>query len=185
MKHALPTRRALRCALASLAPALVLLGPLPAGGQVDADRVKGAFLYNFAKFVSWPADALSEGDPLVLCVLASAETHERLAGTIQGKTAQGHPVRTRALGDASEGRSCHILYVDVEAGVSAGALAAALAGQSVLTVGESEAFARRGGIVRFFRKGNKLRFEVNPAAAEQAGLRISSRLLRLARVVGE
>lgn len=172
--------------LAVPAAALLLVGALPAAGDaVDAARVKGAFLYNFAKFVSWPAEALPEGEPLRLCVLADAETHERLAGTVEGKTARGHPIRTRAIAGAEEARTCHIVFVTAEAGVAPDALAAALEGRNVLTVGESEGFAQRGGVIRFMREEQKLRFAVNPGAAERAGLGISSQLLRLARVVRE
>lgn len=183
-----PARRRTAARRALLAAASLLLASLAlprAGGAVDAARVKGAFLYNFAKFVRWPPEALAEGEPLLLCVLADEATHEGLASTVEGKAARGHPIRTRALAQPEEGRSCHIVFVAEGAGVPPDALAAALEGRSVLTVGESEGFARRGGMIRFLREENKLRFAVNPRAAARARLGISSRLLRLARVVRE
>lgn len=163
-----------------------LLGAVPAAsGAVEAARVKAAFLYNFAKFVEWPEEALAEGAPLELCVLADAATEEQIRATVEGKKAQGHPIRARAIEGADEVPGCHIVYVAAASGISPGDLASAVAGRSVLTVGETEGFSRRGGMIRLLQKGGKLRFAVNPSVAEHAGLGISSKLLRLAQVVRE
>lgn len=167
-------------------PAALLLAAAPAlSGAVEEGRLKGAFLYNFAKYVRWPEGRLAQGDELALCLLADDATRERVVRTVEGKQAQGHPIRARALSGPGEAGACHILFVSASADVAPDAVASAVAGRSVLTVGEAEGFTRGGGVIRFLREGKRLRFEVNTAAAERAELAISSHLLKLAKVIRE
>lgn len=170
-------------ALAAVVLLLLLTSVSARSEAVDATRVKAAFLYNFAKFVQWPEQALAEGAPLELCVIGDATTHERIRSTVEGKQARGHPVRARSVPGAEATGGCHMVYATAASGVSPAALAAAVAGRSVLTIGETEGFTQRGGVIRLLEEGGKLRFAVNPSVAERAGLGISSRLLKLARVV--
>jgi hypothetical protein len=154
-----------------------------AGAGSDEYRLKAAFLLNFAKLVEWPASAApAPGAPLVLAVAAPAGVRDSIAAGLAGAAVAGHPVEVRGVVDPGDVVGCHIVFVSVDGGDVA-ALVAAARGSSALTVGESRDFARRGGVIRFFEEKRKLRFEINPGAADRAGLRISSRLLGLARLV--
>jgi len=154
----------------------------PAQAPSTEYRLKAAFLYNFLKFVDWPAQAFPRKDtPLTIC-LAGDPFGGRLDEIIQGETISGRPVAVRRTKD-EQLQDCHIVYVSrSESQRSAGIIKAA-ENASILTVGESEDFIAKGGMIRFTEKGNRLHFQINPDAAERASLKVSSRLLRLADVV--
>jgi hypothetical protein len=139
-------------------------------------RVKAAYLFNFTKFVEWPAASASEREPFTICVAETNPFGSVLAETVQGETVAGRPLVVRVARDPA---GCQVLFVPAD--VPADAFLRNVRTAPVLTVGESSAFLRRGGIVNFFLDGGKVRFEIDQAAAERANLRISSRLLRLAR----
>jgi hypothetical protein len=138
-------------------------------------RVKAAYLLNFARFVDWPANPADTG-PITVCVAGTNPFGEVLNETLRDEQVNGRPIRARA---ARGGEGCHILFVP--AGVQADEPLKNARTQPVLTVGESPDFVRQGGIINFILEEGKVRFEIDPANAERARLRISSRLLRLAR----
>ncbi len=148
-------------------------------------QVKGAFLYNFAKFVDWPAEVLAGRERFRICVLASPRVERQLREVVEGKSAGALAVEVYAASAASEGPACQILFVASSRGVSAEEVAREVSGASVLTVGETERFALDGGMVNFVSESKKLRFEINKASVEAAGLGISSHLLKLAHSVYE
>jgi hypothetical protein len=156
-----------------------------AGSAPGEYQVKGAFLYNFAKFVEWPAPALAGRDAFVICVLGSGQEARELSAVIEGKSVRGKPVVVQAPGAADDAGACHILFVAGSRELSAEDVARAVGRAHVLTVGESERFARDGGMVNFVNEERKLRFEINKRRAEDAGLAISSHLLKLAQSVYE
>ena len=139
-------------------------------------RVKAAYLFNFTKFVDWPRDALPPDAPLTICVAGTSPFGEVLDDTVQGELVAGRPLTTRVVREPS---GCHVLFVP--AGGAAAPLLHDARTRPILTVGESETFLRDGGIVKFVMQDGKVRFEINQDAASRAQLRISSRLLRLAR----
>ena len=164
-----------------LAASVLLAGPAVASN--DEYRLKAAFLLNFAKLVEWPeSTAPAPGAPLVLAVVGSAGVRESIAAGLSGADVAGHPVVVRGIDEPSDVAGCHIVFVSEGEG-DATALVAAARGSSALSVGESRDFARLGGVINFFQEDRKLRFEINPDAADRAGLRISSRLLGLARLI--
>jgi hypothetical protein len=141
-------------------------------------RVKAAFLFNFAKFVQWPAAA--DLGPIQICVAGRNVFGDALVETVRGETINGRPLAVRVILEPEPG--CHIIFVPRGAATTA-YLRAARSSPS-LTVGETSEFIAMGGIVNFTVEGTSVRFEIDPEAAERAGLRISSRLLRLARLPG-
>lgn len=163
----------------ALALALVPSGPRAAD---DEYAVKGAFLFHFAKFVTWPDSAFGSDPELAICLLGDEAVRDHLSATLDGRVAGEHPVRVRRLTDAGASAGCHMLFSTRGAGVAAGELATR-AGPGVLTVGEEPGFAAAGGMINFVESDSKIRFEVNPEAARAAGLVVSARLLRLAEVV--
>ncbi len=165
---------------------LLVLSVLPAARAESEPSVKAAYLFNFAKFVEWPASAFASAQaPIVLGVVGRDAVGDELARTFAGTSANGHPVEVRrvAASDAAALRSCHLLFIP--ASERADAVLAAVQGHPVLVVGESENFARRGGALAFVKAEGTVKFEANPKAASRSGLTVSSKLLRVARGVVE
>jgi hypothetical protein len=169
----------LRALIALLLTAVPVL-PAPAHAQdVPLEyRVKAAYLFNFVKFVEWPAAAAA--GPLTICVAGRNVFGDVLADTVSGETLDGRPLAVRVILEPDPG--CHILFVPRGAAVTA--YLRSSRGLPMLTVGESPDFLAQGGLVNFVLEGGNVRFEIAVEAAERAGLRISSRLLRLARDAG-
>jgi len=140
-------------------------------------RVKAAYLYNFVRFVEWPSADSSA--PLTICVAGRNPFGPVLDGLVSGEMVNARRLATKVILEPA--RDCSVVFVPE--GATTGAYLRAAQGQPVLTVGESSTFIAQGGMVRFYIDGRNVRFEINPAAADQAGLRISSRLLQLARIV--
>lgn len=173
----------LALALAVALPALPALAAVPQAGYGEYE-VKAAFLYNFAKFVEWPAEALGgAGEPLVICVLGEDPFGDSLDAVVRGETMNGRPLtihRTRDLGDLSD---CHVLFLPRAERERLPEVLSVLRGKSVLITGEGDGFLTRGGMIRFVLEESRVRFEINRDAAERSGLKLSSKLLRLARAV--
>ncbi len=162
----------------------LLLGlALPSHAQDVADKVKAAFLFNFARFVTWPPEAVGDSDTLELCVLGESGVSLALAQSVDGKRSGDHPLRARQIDSIDEVTGCHALFLpgDTIRRLPADTLAQ-LAAANVLTVHEDDE-AVAGGVIRLFIESRRVRFEVNRGAAERAGLRLSSKLLSVARVV--
>ena len=151
----------------------------PAG--VAEEDVKAAFLYNFAKYVSWPPTAAS--DSFRLCIVAEPGFVKRVDNLIAGETIEGRPVLREVPASAEAARSCNILYVGSGESARGERLIQAVHGAAVLTVADADS-RPRDGMITFVRDGDRVRFDVDNSAAQNAGLAISSRLLRLARHVG-
>jgi hypothetical protein len=152
--------------------------------RVSEYQVKAAFLYNFAKFVEWPDAPSTNGrDPILLCVAGRDPFGKILEQTILGKTANGHPFMIKLFKKDEDASGCHILFTDSSDETYIRSLFDRLKGSSVLTVGETGKFLRLGGIINFTLEENRVRFEINVDAAERARLKISSKLLSVAKVV--
>lgn len=147
------------------------------GTPLDADRVKAAFLFNFAKFVTWPESSSSSG-PIVFGVVGP-ELQDLIDEAVAGKTVQGRTVVVRRLQEGDDLRGCHLLFIGASQERRTKDLLLKLQGTSVLTVGETQHFLREGGVIRFFVEENRVRFQIDTGRAERAGLRISSQLLSL------
>jgi hypothetical protein len=146
-------------------------------------QVKAAFLYNFTKFVEWPADFFPSADaPIVIGVLGDPQFADVVAQTIRGQTINGRKLVSKRLeGDDTSG--CQVIFMGaVEKKRIAKALDK-LKDSSVLTVGETEGFAQSGGVIGFLVENNKVGFEINAGSARQKRLKISSQLLKLAKHV--
>ncbi len=145
--------------------------------------VQAALVFNFAKFTEWPAQTFASPEtPFTLCVLGE-ESFNALRDATSGKQLQGRALRVRDEVKAGSMGECQILFVSAQASVSPDALAALLPAPHVLTVSDREGFAASGGIIGLFEEEGKIKFEVNLKAAARAGLKLSSQLLRLARIV--
>lgn len=155
----------------------------PAAAQ-SQDQIKAAFLFNFARYVEWPASAFSSADSAVrICLIGSKTFSEVVSSTVSGKSVGDRSVVVDTPAGLESASGCHILYVGEDMDTAASDVAASVDGANVFTVSDRRGFAANGGIANFIRADNKIRFEINPGAAKSAGLKISSRLLRLAKVV--
>jgi hypothetical protein len=167
----------------SLLPIIVLLFAATAAVHAQQPsleyRVKAAYLYNFVKFVEWPAASAS--GPLTICVTGRNPFGSALAETVQGESLGNRPLAVRSV--AQPDANCQVAFIP-EGTAAAPALRAAR-GIPVLTVGETPSFLSQGGIINFVVEEGKVRFDINQEAAMRADLKISSRLLRLARSTTE
>jgi YfiR/HmsC-like len=171
-------RRGLLClTLAMLASSAVL-----ASQAVTQPALKAAFLFRFSKFVEWPAEPTGPS-PLTLCVLDDPAVEDALEQLLNDGSVNGRMValvkgaRNRPL------RGCHLIYMGDSDPARVAATLDELKGVPILTVGDGDDFARAGGIIGLFVEDGRMRFAINPDAAQRAGLRLSSKLLSLAKIV--
>jgi len=146
--------------------------------------VKLAFLYNFTKFVEWPAGSYRDpGAPLAICIVGRDPFNPDLEGDLRTRKVGSHPVEVKTLTTTDRLSMCHMVFVPVTEENQAARIVKGLQGSSTLTVGEAKGFAGLGGIINLTVDDNKVHFEVNLPAAEHAGLKISSNLLNVAKIV--
>lgn len=146
--------------------------------------VKAAFIYNFAKFVEWPSEALGDdGAPLIVGVLGQDPFGNALDQAIAGKTVNGRPLVIQRLTWGQGLRGCHILFISQSERKHMAQILSSLQGTNILTISDMVPANQPGGIINFVIDQNKVRFEINAGAADQARLKISSRLLTLAKAV--
>jgi len=181
VRQRLPVRM-LRAATVCCVLACLLVPPLAAEEAPSESQVKAAFLFNFVKFIEWPADSFREnGGRMRLCVLGDGPLRPELERVAGGKTVNGHLLEVARVSAGDDLAHCRMLFVTATPGGALRKGLADLRNAPVLTVGESAEFTRQGGMIRFLMLDNRVRFEINVAAAEQAGLKISSKLLALAQ----
>lgn len=147
-------------------------------------QVKAAFLYNFAKFVEWPAQAFPGSFvPFRICVLGRDPFGDTLTNVVQGKSISGHAILSLQVQSPAEARSCHVLFLSQSDPETLKQGLDRLRGLPILTVGESADFLALGGMINFVLEEDRVRFEINLEAAERHHLKLSSKLLAVARLV--
>ena len=162
---------------------LVLLTPSKGQSQTAEYQVKGAFLYNFAQFADWPPQAFTGTDsPFVIGVLGTDPFGKFLDELLRGETIKGRPVILKRFSRVDEIQAVHILFIHHKFDISASEISSLSTDKNILTIGDAPGFAENGGIICFYTENNKVRFEVNVGAAKAAGLVLSSKLLRLAKI---
>ncbi len=146
-------------------------------------QIKAAFLYNFAKFIEWPADAhLADAQSFTIGILGRDPFGPDIA-VIEGKPVKDKPLRVVRGLTLEELKGCQVLFIGAASAAELERTLNSLKGKPVLTVGEFEGFARRGGMIHLMTVENKVRFEINAQVTDRAGLKVSSHLLRLAKIV--
>jgi len=152
---------------------------------MSENDVKAAYIFNFAKFVEWPEKAFaSKSAPIVLCVLGDDSLGDAIQN-LETKKIKGRSLSVVRTRSKEQIRSCHILYISESEKKEISDILSKMDGRPCLTVSSVNEFAAQGGMIGFVRKGNKVRFEVNPDAVRRAELAVSSRLLNLAIIVRE
>ncbi|MFA7005495.1 MAG: YfiR family protein [Verrucomicrobiia bacterium] len=147
-------------------------------------EVKAAFLLNFAQYVEWPPAAFPTPDaPIIIGILGDDPFGKALDQTVRGETIKNRPIAVHRSRQIESLKHCHLLFISKSERGRLANIFARLAGRYCLTVGETDRFARSGGIINFRLQGANVRFEINLDAARRNGLTISSKLLRLAIII--
>lgn len=144
-------------------------------------QIKAAYLFNFGKFVKWPAPPA--GDSFSICVLGADPFGQVLDATVRDEKIDSKPVVARRISNAQEATSCRVVFISQSEESRARKILPALAKAGVLTVSDMPGFLDHGGMIQFTSAGNRIRFEVNLDAAQDAQLTLSSELLKVASSV--
>jgi hypothetical protein len=156
----------------------------PARSAPSEYELKAAMLYNFCKFVEWPAPSFAtSGSPVVIGILGQDPFGELLEQIVRGKTVDGRSVVTRRWKSVDEIEGVHLLFISVSERKNLPHILAVLGTKPILSVGDMDRFAAQGGDVNFRLEGTRIRFVINPDEATRGGLKVSAKLLALAEVV--
>jgi hypothetical protein len=167
--------------------ALLLLLPLRiVSGDPSADQeyaLKAVFLYNFCRFIDWPERAFASADePMVIGVIGDNPFGGLIEETVKGEVVRGRRIRVEYYRRAADIDRCHVLFASASEMNRADDIIAAVAGRSVVTVGETEAFLDRGGMIALVADQNRVRLRIAPGALRAENLAASSKLLRVAEI---
>jgi len=172
-----------RCAGAAALVCSLLASSLAADKARPGEyEVKAAYLLNFGKFLSWPSPAPggAAATSFPICVLGQDPFGPVLETTFAGEQIGGVDVVARRLRKAQDAAGCRILFISATEDTRLSSILQTLGAAPVLTVSDMPDFALRGGIIQFVLEQDRVRFSVNLAAAENAGLTLSSQLLKVA-----
>lgn len=165
-----------------LVATLIAASGIAAGADMTSDvAVKAALLYNFAKFAEWPG--LTSGAPIAFCVVGDEGIATALAETVRGQNINGHTLEVARPRESATWRACHLLFIGESEARQPTAGLETLRTLPVLTVSDGKDFSQAAGIIELYIEGGRLRFAINLDAADQSGLRLSSRLLGLAKII--
>lgn len=154
------------------------------GEQAPEYEVKAEFLERFTRFIDWPADS-EPGGRFVIGVLGRSPFNGYLERMAAERKIKGRPVEIRYLVDPAQVDACQIVFITASERERLKRILARTATKPILTVGDSDGYATAGVLINFYDAGDTVRFEVNEAAVERSGLHVSSKLLKLARLVAE
>jgi hypothetical protein len=153
-------------------------------GSPGEYQLKAAFLFNFAKFIDWPpASFPNPQSPFVICILGTDPFGPVIDEVLKGKSIADRPVAVERIKTIAQIRQCHMVFVSQSESFHLADIVQSMHGACVLLVGEADGFAEAGGTIQFALEDNHVRFLINPDAAARAGLKVSSKLLSLARVI--
>lgn len=171
-------------ALAAAGLGAVLLaqpGRPAAAAEAGEFEVKAAYVYNFIQLTGWPARGADAG-PVKICVAGGGPLAEAVGG-LAGRKAGGRVIEVSTAAAAGILAGCHVAVFSQGARENLPDLLWRLEGSDVLTVGDLPQFARKGGIIGFVMEKGRVRIELNPGSAKRSGLKISARLMEVARLV--
>jgi hypothetical protein len=162
---------------------LIACGTVSAADDAPSEyQVKAAVIFKFTRFVEWPETVFSATNtPLVIGVTGENPFGPELERAVKGKDVNGHPFLVKEIKSITDAKFCQILFISTSEKRRLAEIISAVGTLPVLTIGEMDRFTSAGGIINLVIEDNKVRFEINDAAARRAGLRISSKLLSLAK----
>jgi YfiR/HmsC-like len=157
--------------------------PCKADAPTREYLVKAAFIYNFTQFVDWPDAAFASKDsPFVVATVGADPFDGALEEAMAGKSVANRSISVQHFASFDDIGPCQLLFVPASQDSSLAALFAKLNGVPILTVGESDAFSPAGGGIRFFLEDKKMRFEISPDPIAAVGIKVSAKLMKLARI---
>lgn len=159
-------------------------GPDAGAGQSPRGEyeVKAAFVYNFLKFVELPPQAVADADRIRICVVGEIPMSAPF-DDLDNQDLMGKRLAVTHLETLADARECHVLFIASSEEQRLPMILEALKGAGTLTIGDTEGFAQKGVIINFYLEKKRVRFEINAEAARRNGLKISSKLLKLAGAV--
>ncbi len=163
------------------ATAVAAGSPPSAADGIGMPSLKAAFLFTLARFTEWPAG--NPGGPLTLCVRGDAAVDEELVRLAGHRQVGGRAIAITRVTESQQLRACHLLYLAGNQAAGSAQVLDEVSDLPVLTVGDGELFARTGGVAALFMEGSRMRFAINPEALLRTGLRLSSKLLGIAKIV--
>jgi hypothetical protein len=178
--------RTIRVCLILLVLWSAVSSPLSAQSSVSKEyQIKAVFLFNFAQFVKWPDRVFTRSDePFRIGILGDDPFDGFIDATVQGEKVDGHPLVIQRYASVADIKVCQILFISRSESEKMEGILSDLKGKNILTVADSEGFIKSGGIVLLSKEENKIRLQINLEAAKNANLSISSKILRLAEIVG-
>jgi hypothetical protein len=166
---------------------LLTSGEMNLSAQTTASKeyqIKAAFLLNFIQFVEWPSTVFTNADePFRIGVLGENPFGTALEETVQGEAINGHKIIVQHAEGIKDLKDCQTIFISKSERKKVGEILAELDSRAVLTVSEIEGFAQSGGNINFYLEEKKVRFEINPMAARREGLKVSSQLLSLGKII--
>jgi len=177
-RRLLPWRR-----VAAIAWLLLAVGTGLAQQKASEYQVKAAYLYNFGRFVEWPASGVVQNEVFTVCILGHDPFGPTLDSTLAGEMIGSKNVVAKRISSPQESSHCKILFMSADEASRLGKILESLDSEAILTVSDMPAFSERGGMIQFVIEGNRIRFEINLAATQKAGLTLSSELLKVATAV--
>jgi len=182
--HAWNLARAVRVAAIAWIAAAFTVASVQAGERNPLE-VKANMLFNIVKFVQWPDGATAPKGEMTFAILGDDELASVIAATFSTRSIGGRQVFVRCIRRVEDAKDCQVLYVASSETTRVNQVIELLAGKCVLTTSDVPGFAAGGGMVNFVQDNEHVRFEINPGSAERARLKISAKLLALARIVAE
>jgi uncharacterized protein DUF4154 len=164
---------------------LFFCAPVLAQDALSEYQVKAAYLFNFLKFVEYPSESFADPlAPIVVGVVGEDPFGSTLPQVVTGKTVEGRDLVIRLYRPGEDLRGAHILFISASERKRLPMILSSLRGSSVLTVSDTAGFLDAGGMIQFLNENDRVRFAINLDATSRARLKMSSKLLSLARVIG-
>lgn len=147
-------------------------------------QIKAGFLFNFTRFVEWPANAfLTPASPILICVAGETPLTDLLSDVVVGKVVDGRAVGVKRVNPGDDLHRCNLVFISAAAERHAAEILAGVKKSNTLTVGETPGFAQGGGMINFAIQDNKVKLEMNLEAATRAELKVNSKLIAVSRLV--
>lgn len=146
-------------------------------------QLKAAFLFNFTRFIHWPASAYASSDaPFVIGIVGNDPFGNYLDDLVNGELADGHRIMVRRYPEGADLTDCQLLFISMGDVAKLKAILSTTAHQDILTVGDTDSFTSSGGMIRLFKEDNRIKIEIRLATVKMAQLEVSAKLLQVAKV---
>jgi len=156
--------------------------PKESYGDIQEDKVQAAFIYKFIQFIEWPPEIENASNKFKIGVYGESNMQELLQ-TFSGEKVNRRLLEIHSIENLDHIKECHILFISPSEASKLNEIFETLKDSSVLTISRMEGFAQKGGMINFFVNKERVRFEINPESAKKAGLKISSKLLKVSKVI--